>query len=212
MQLIFSKKLKIYRIKYYISNDYSVEGLLGGYGMDDKKLGNLIRQDAAGDISALEEIFFEIKDKIYSFLLTYGFNRQLAEDMLQETMIQIHRSSRNFKRFDNPKSWILTIARNQAVSAVRKIDKETFLDEDILHMPDTSDIEANVCGMSNITSLLSALSQCERQIVILHAISELKHREISKLLSLPLGTVCRKYNESIKKLQNNIFQDSRKEY
>jgi RNA polymerase sigma factor (sigma-70 family) len=113
----------------------------------------------------------------------------------------MHYSSKNFRRFDNPKSWILTIARNRAVSAIRKTSRETDLDENIIHIPDDADKEIEICGKSHVTSILSNLSQSERQIVILHVISELKHREIAKLLDLPLGTVCRKYNESIKKLQ-----------
>lgn len=169
--------------------------------MDNKQLSNLIGQVASGDINALEKIFFEMKDMIFSFLIMFGFNRQLAEDILQETILQVYYSSGNFIRFSNPKSWILTIARNQAVSAARKTRRETFLSDDIIHIPDNTDIEFEICGRSHAALILSNLSQPERQIVVLHVISELKHREIAKLLSLPLGTVCRKYNESIKKLQ-----------
>lgn len=169
--------------------------------MDNKQLSSLIKQAASGDIKALENIFFEMKDKIFSFLIMYGFSRQLAEDVLQETILQVYYSSKSFKRFDNPKSWILTIARNQAISAVRKTKRETVLSDDIIYITDNTDIEFEICGRSQAASILSNLSQCERQIVVLHVISELKHKEIAKLLGLPLGTVCRKYNESIKKLQ-----------
>ena len=44
----------------------------------------------------------------------------------------------------------------------------------------------------------------ERQIVILHALTGLKHREIADILEVPTGTVLSKYNRAIKKLRSDI--------
>lgn len=48
------------------------------------------------------------------------------------------------------------------------------------------------------------LSKEECQIIILHAVSGLKHREISGILHLPLSTVLSKYNRGIKKLRAQL--------
>ena len=53
-----------------------------------------------------------------------------------------------------------------------------------------------------LESLLSLLGEQERQIVTLHALTGLKHREIAQLLGLPLSTVLSKYHRGMKKLQN----------
>jgi RNA polymerase sigma-70 factor (ECF subfamily) len=50
--------------------------------------------------------------------------------------------------------------------------------------------------------MLKLLSDEERQIITLHAVSGLKHRQIAELLDIPLSTVLSKYNRAIKKLQN----------
>ena len=52
-----------------------------------------------------------------------------------------------------------------------------------------------------LEALLSALGDEERQIVTLHALTGLKHREIAELLGLPLATVLSKYSRALKKLQ-----------
>ena len=52
--------------------------------------------------------------------------------------------------------------------------------------------------------LLGILSDEERQIVILHAVSGMKHREIAALLDRGLSTVLSKYNRAIKKLRKAI--------
>ena len=52
--------------------------------------------------------------------------------------------------------------------------------------------------------MLKLLSDEERQIITLHAVSGLKHRQIAELLDIPLSTVLSKYNRAIKKLRNKI--------
>ena len=48
---------------------------------------------------------------------------------------------------------------------------------------------------------LAALSQTERQVVLLHAVTGLKHREIAGILELPLATVLSKYHRALRKLK-----------
>ena len=52
-----------------------------------------------------------------------------------------------------------------------------------------------------LTECLKNLSDEERQIVMLHAVSGFKHREIARLLEMPLSTVLSKYNRAMKKLR-----------
>lgn len=52
-----------------------------------------------------------------------------------------------------------------------------------------------------LLALLEALGDQERQIVTLHALAGLKHREIAAMLALPLPTVLSKYSRALKKLQ-----------
>ena len=42
------------------------------------------------------------------------------------------------------------------------------------------------------------------RIIMLHAISGMKHREIAELLNMPLSTILSKYNRGIKKLQSEL--------
>lgn len=52
-----------------------------------------------------------------------------------------------------------------------------------------------------LTALLEQLSDQEREIVVLHAQTGMKHREIAQILDLPLATVLSKYRRAIIKLQ-----------
>ena len=54
---------------------------------------------------------------------------------------------------------------------------------------------------------LAAIGEEERRIVLLHAITGMKHREIAALLELPLATVLSKYHRALKKMRAYLEGD-----
>ena len=52
-----------------------------------------------------------------------------------------------------------------------------------------------------ISECLNTLSNSERQIIILHAVAGMKHREIARITELPVSTVLSKYSRALKKLK-----------
>ena len=54
---------------------------------------------------------------------------------------------------------------------------------------------------------LGTLEEQARRIVLLHAVTGLKHREIAQLLELPLATVLSKYHRALKKLKAQLEGD-----
>ena len=61
-----------------------------------------------------------------------------------------------------------------------------------------------------LKAAFSVINDEERNIIMLHAVSGLKHREIAKMLNLPLSTVLSKYNRAIKKLKKQIKKEDMK--
>ena len=57
---------------------------------------------------------------------------------------------------------------------------------------------------SVLLACMEALSDEERQIVTLHAVSGFKHREIAELMELPLPTVLSKYSRALKRLKQRL--------
>lgn len=104
-------------------------------------------------------------------------------------------------------AWIFTIARNLAYMKLRKRKRVSMLS--------IEDAE-NVVGFSDVTNAeermvlevaFRILNVEERQIVMLHAVSGLKHKEISQIMKKPLSTVLSKYNRAIKKLEKAVGGD-----
>ncbi len=168
-------------------------------GYTSRQLDGLIAQMALGDKEALASFYEATRAAVYGFALSILKDVDNAEDITQDTFLQVYRNASNYRSQGKPMAWVMTITRNLATSRLREVGRNLPLEDSLLaqlsHNPmvDQEDL-------LTLDSLLSLLDDQERQIVTLHALTGLKHREIAQLLSLPLPTVLSKYHRSIKKL------------
>lgn len=157
-----------------------------------------------GDISALETIYEETRRGVFTFVLPIVNNYQEAEDIMQSTYVRLYENIGQYDENKNPLNWILTIAKNLALTDLAKTKRETACDfNDELH---TNDIVTNMPEIDTpiINLANQVLEEEEFHIVMLYIIGEYKHREIAEILSLPLGTVTWKYNNALKKLKVEV--------
>lgn len=168
-------------------------------GHNSQQLDDLIIRMTHGDQEALASFYEATKAAVYGFALSILKDVDNAEDITQDTFIQVYRNASSYRSQGKPMAWVMTITRNLANSRLREVGRNLPLEDSHLvqlsHNPmvDQEDL-------LTLDSLLSLLDDQERQIVTLHALTGLKHREIAHLLSLPLPTVLSKYHRSIKKL------------
>ena len=94
--------------------------------MENAELSGLIRRAAEGDVCALEKIFLEMKDSILAFSTTIVKSRHIAEDVLQETMLEVWKSAKRYQKTGSVWSWMLAIARKTAVDMLRRVHHETL--------------------------------------------------------------------------------------
>lgn len=161
------------------------------------------------DLNALEELYYRTGASVFGFALSTLKNAQDAEDVMHDLYVAVWSGAGKYCAEGRPMAWILTITRNLCLQKYREYQKRS----DIPQEDWESYIESNP-NMSPEDRLVLAecmgrLSDQERQIVVLHAAAGFRHREIAKLLDLPLSTVLSKYNRALKKLRN--FMEESKE-
>ena len=160
----------------------------------------LISKIAHGDRSALAALYERYREAVFGFALSSLRDRELAEDAMQETFLQIWSAApRYVVQGKNPRTWIFGIAKNVARSMRRK--QLTLLDENAPEIPETLDRYLAVENRMVTRAVMAELKDDEREIVMLHAVAGMKHREIASMLELPLSTVLSKYNRALKKLK-----------
>jgi len=153
---------------------------------------------------AMNELYEHSKHGVYAFILATIKDYQLAEDIMQETYLKVYQNIRQYKNQTNGINWILTIARNTALTMLVRKNREEQVDPQTEEYRFPSVKETIIVSSPTIELAKKILDEQEQQIVYLFAIAQYKHREIALMLDLPLGTVTWKYSEAIKKLRKEM--------
>lgn len=159
-----------------------------------------------GDDLALERLYYLTSSAIYAFALSVTKNPDDAKDVMHDTFVKAYESAHNYISNGKPMAWLLTIAKNLCYTQFRKQSRFADVSDEDIEARFSRD-EVPVEDKLAVEQMLAALDANERQIVALHAVSGLKHREIAGMLGIPLATVLSKYNRAIKKLQK-IFKEA----
>ena len=80
----------------------------------------LIKAIALGDRQAMELLYSRHNVRVYRFSLRITGNATLAEDIVSEVFLDVWRRADGFKANSQVSTWLLAIARNKSLSAVRR--------------------------------------------------------------------------------------------
>ena len=176
------------------------EKAVRGGNVDEK----LIRRIAEGDNHAFEILYRESKAAVYGLALAVVRNVHTAEDVMQETYIRVYDAAPTYHPQGKPMAWIMTITRNLALMKLRKNAMADHVPVPDWHMAKAvSEPEQSIDRMVLETAIYS-LNDEERQIIMLHDIAGMKHREIGDILKIPLPTVLSKYRRALSKLKKRL--------
>ncbi len=164
----------------------------------------LISRVADGEKDALAALYKTVATDVYAYALSKTKNKADAEDVLSDTFVQIYRYAKRYEKMGKPMAWILTIATNLINRQFNLKNRSVSLEEnqpavEVSHYVDSS--EQKTINNLFVKEMLDKLGEEEREVVVLHLVSGLKHREIAKMLNKPLSTILSKYNRAIAKLK-----------
>ncbi len=153
------------------------------------------------DRGALEELYYRTSASVYGFALSVLKNTQDAEDVMHDLYLLVWSAAEKYRADGKPMAWILTVTRNLCFQKLREYRKRSDIPQEDWEAYVSSNVNMSADDKLILFECLKNLSDEERQVVMLHAVSGFKHREIAKLLRMPLSTVLSKYNRAVKKLQ-----------
>ena len=171
----------------------------------NKLLDKYLKGIKDGDKDALANLYNETKSSVYAYALSILKNKALAEEVLQDTFVNIYENANLYNSNNKPLAWILTITKNNALMKLRKEKNNIDID---LFKETISNTKDNIDNKLFLSYLFEHVSDSEREIVLLHAISGFHHREIATFLNLPLGTVLSKYKRTLNKLKSIAKEDT----
>lgn len=108
-----------------------------------------------------------------------------------------------YDRGGRPLSWILTMTRNLCLMQLRRKSRTEVSAED-LEFPETENPFATAEDRMILQTAIRCLEDDERQIVMLHAVAGLKHREIAEQMHISLPAAVSRYHRALQKLQKHL--------
>jgi len=173
--------------------------------VSDRTDENLLAEHLAGDPTAFRELTERYSRELIHFLTRFLGSRAAAEDVFQETFLQVHTSAETFDGARRFKPWLFTIAANKARDYYRKHHKRTtvslsaslgsdgdgqrFVDllEADLPSPELPIVDAERSRL--IKRVVDELPRHLREILLLSYFQRMSYSQISETLRIPLGTV-----------------------
>ena len=168
---------------------------------ENEVLEALLARIAKSDKDALAELYERTNTAVYGFVMSISQCHADAEDVLQETYINVFSSADRYRPQGKPMAWILTISKNLARMRLRELKRQTELPDDDWSLYFASNPAVSADEAILLNAAMKKLTEEEKRIVLLHAVSGLKHREVAELLEIPTATVLSKYARAIKKLK-----------
>jgi len=159
-----------------------------------------------GDETAFRELVTRYKNSLYTFLSNFLNSRELVEDVFQETFIQLFTSRESFDPTRPLRPWLFTIAANKAKDALRKqhrtaalpigslVDSEEMSFGDALNVLTSYEttpyekIEENETA-TRVRHIIETMPENLREILILAYFNKFSYKQMSQILSIPIGTV-----------------------
>ena len=180
----------------------------------------MIRRVLDGEVNAFEDLVAAYEKNVYNLALRMTGNAQDAEDMAQEAFIKAYNSLSHFRGDSKFSVWLYRIVSNVCLDFLRRqnrrpassLSQEDDDGEEVqLDVPDESQspellLERQLTREA-VQRGLQALSEEQRQILLLREIQGLSYEEIAQALDLEEGTVKSRIFRARKKLCAFLLAD-----
>lgn len=178
----------------------------------------LSRYRDIGRTADFDALVHRYERELYRYLARYLGNPAMADDVFQNTFLQVHLKRGLYEDGRPVRPWLYSIATHQAVDALRKAGRHPTISLDRraesgeseagalvdLLVGDEPGPLARLQGEERqewVKRSIGRLPDALRQTLILAYYQDLKYREIAEILKIPVGTVKSRLHAALAKLQ-----------
>jgi RNA polymerase sigma-70 factor, ECF subfamily len=162
----------------------------------------------------IENWFIHYEKDVTNYLVYYTGTKDV-EDLVQDTFLRAFQAIERYRNESNPKTWLISIARNTAIDFYRKKSVwqriKNLLDSELpnRHEFPTDEILLKKVEYANLYSAINKLKPNYRDVVLLRGIAELSSQEAGKVLGWSENKVNVTYFRAVKKLNEGLKEGER---
>ena len=158
-----------------------------------------------------EDMYQRFFKDVYLFVFSISKDRQIAEDITQETFFKALKEIKNFRGDCSVKSWLCQIAKNLYISQMRKKSMISLEDMDVVpNQISTTNIEQEYIQKENTLSVYKVLHLLEepyKEIFLLRTLGELEFKEIADVFHKTESWARVTYHRARLKIQKALEQE-----
>jgi len=153
----------------------------------------LIGRIADGERLAMQVLFARHHVRVYRFILRFVRNEAMAEDLVSDVFLDVWRAAGKFEGRSAASTWILSIARFKALSALRRKGEQELDEATAEAVVDESDDPQTAMAKKDkgeiLRKTIASLSAEHREIIDLVYYHEKSVEEVAQIVGIPEATV-----------------------
>lgn len=166
--------------------------------MTDEELAIMYQE---GNNKAFDELLLRKQQKLYSYIIFVVRNKEIADDIFQETFVRVITQLKSGKYANTGKfgAWLICIAHNAIMDLYReqRVHREIYQSESSDLMAQLGDmhieesIEADYINnqvLSQVHTLMDKLPATQREVVYMHYYQQIPFKEIAQLTNVSINT------------------------
>jgi len=175
----------------------------------------LLHRYLDGEEAAFETLVRRYRRELFNFLARFTGDPELAEDVFQEAIVQLHTSAASFDTSRRLRPWLYTIAANKARDAIRSRYRKqaapldaviganseggtTFAELMPGNIPPPEKTLMNLESRRAVQSIVGQMPDKLRTVLLLSYFEDFQYNEIAEMLEIPLGTVKSRLHSAVK--------------
>jgi RNA polymerase sigma-70 factor, ECF subfamily len=178
----------------------------------------LLDRARSGDEEALEALLREVQPQLYRFSMKMCRHTEDAEDVLQESMLTLARSFKDFRGASSLSTWLFTIARSFCIKKRRKSKFAPPREESLeglsigekgrleSTMPNPHEQAESTEVWQQVQSAIQKLEPAYREILVLRDIEGLKAKEVAEIVGLSVSAVKSRLHRARGQLRDHLAE------
>jgi RNA polymerase sigma-70 factor, ECF subfamily len=169
----------------------------------------------AGDASAFPGVYRAISERVYGFLVRSTGNRAIADDLMQEVFLKIHRARASYRPGSPVLPWAFAIARHAAISRARSAGRRSRREEvreDLSDAPNPEP-EAGVddARLDLVQAAIDELPGPQREALLLLKVSGLSLKEAAEATGASVGAIKLRAHRAYEAIRSALAAKKKKE-
>ena len=162
-----------------------------------------------GDGNGFSRLYEKYKNRVFGFLIKMTGEREVAEDLLQETFLAAYRNASQFDRSRNFLSWLFGIAHKRTIDYFRHARVETDHQLDAVESVGSriDPVDAKVMNESLRTAINEAvekLDPLQREVFMLRELGDVPFKDIAEIMDCPINTALGRMRLALKNIRKDL--------